>query len=58
VTFSQSLGKFEKEEFFDLADEYGILIMIGWACCDSWQHWSAWTNDTHVIAMQSLRTQV
>src|SRR3954453_5358048 len=29
-------GKMETEDFFDLADEQGILVMAGWCCCDIW----------------------
>ena len=33
-------GKLETKEFFDLADERGILVMAGWCCCDHWEHWA------------------
>ena len=36
-------GKLETEEFFRLADEQGILVMLGWCCCDQWEHWDKWT---------------
>ena len=36
-------GKLETEEFFHLADEQGILVMLGWCCCDHWEHWKDWT---------------
>ncbi len=51
-------GKLEAKEFFDLADERGILIMAGWCCCDHWEHWTEWTPEDHKIAEQSLRDQV
>jgi len=51
-------GKLESKEFFDLADERGILVMAGWCCCDHWEKWSNWTPDDHVIAEQSLRDQI
>jgi len=51
-------GKLETKEFFDLADERGILIMAGWCCCDHWEHWSEWTPEDHKIAEQSLRDQI
>ena len=31
-------GKLLSEEFFDLADRQGILVMAGWCCCDFWEH--------------------
>ena len=51
-------GKLEKEEFFDVADQKGILIMAGWCCCDFWERWPKWTDETLKIAQQSLRDQM
>jgi exo-1,4-beta-D-glucosaminidase len=51
-------GKFEPKEFFDLADERGILIMAGWCCCDHWEHWPNWKPEDFSISAQSLRDQI
>ena len=51
-------GKLETKEFFDLADERGILVMAGWCCCDFWEHWSEWKPEDYAIAQQSLRDQI
>jgi exo-1,4-beta-D-glucosaminidase len=51
-------GKLEAKEFFDLADERGILVMAGWCCCDAWEHWTSWRPENHKIAEQSLRDQI
>ena len=51
-------GKLETEDFFKLADEQGILVMLGWCCCDHWEHWKDWTPDDLVIATASLRAQM
>ena len=51
-------GKLETKEFFDLADQRGILVMAGWCCCDHWEHWAEWTPEDHKIAEQSLRDQI
>jgi exo-1,4-beta-D-glucosaminidase len=51
-------GKLETEEFFHLADEQGILVMLGWCCCDHWEHWKDWTADDLTIASASLRAQM
>ena len=32
-------GKMESEEFFNLADEQGVLVAAGWSCCDYWEQW-------------------
>ena len=39
-------GKLETEDFFRLADQQGILVMLGWCCCDHWEHWKDWTAKT------------
>jgi exo-1,4-beta-D-glucosaminidase len=51
-------GKLETKEFFDLADERGILVMAGWCCCDHWEHWANWKPQDFTIAEQSLRDQI
>jgi exo-1,4-beta-D-glucosaminidase len=51
-------GKLESKEFFDLADERGILLMAGWCCCDHWEHWPNWKPQDFTIAEQSLRDQM
>jgi exo-1,4-beta-D-glucosaminidase len=51
-------GKLETEEFFHLADQQGILVMLGWCCCDHWEHWKDWTPDDLTIAAASLRAQM
>jgi exo-1,4-beta-D-glucosaminidase len=51
-------GKLEDEHFFDLADEYGILVLAGWCCCDRWEQWAQWNDDTHAIAAASQHDQI
>jgi len=51
-------GKLETQEFFDLADRNGILVMAGWCCCDFWEHWAGWKPQDFAIAEQSLRDQI
>jgi len=51
-------GKLETEDFFRMADERGILVMLGWCCCDHWEHWKDWTPEDLTIATASLRAQM
>jgi exo-1,4-beta-D-glucosaminidase len=51
-------GKLETQEFFDLADHEGILVMAGWCCCDFWERWARWKPQDFEIAQQSLRDQM
>ncbi len=50
-------GKLEDDEFFNLADEQGILVMAGWCCCDLWEEWEKWGGDQLAVATASLRSQ-
>jgi len=51
-------GKMETQDFFDLADQKGILVMLGWCCCDQWEHWKKWTPDNFQVATASLHSQM
>ena len=51
-------GRMERDEFFDMADRLGILIMAGWTCCDFWEQWDEWTPETARIASASLSDQI
>jgi exo-1,4-beta-D-glucosaminidase len=51
-------GKLETDEFYDLADRQGVLIMAGWCCCDHWEQWKHWQPGDLEIATASLRSQI
>jgi len=51
-------GKLETDNFFDLADRYGVLIMAGWCCCDAWEKWHLWPQENYRISTESLRDQI
>lgn len=51
-------GKMETDEFFNLADEQGILVMAGWSCCDYWEQWEKWKPQDLAIATASLHSQI
>ena len=50
-------GKLEQDEFFEMTDRMGILVMPGWSCCDAWERWDDWTSEQHKIAGASLKDQ-
>ena len=50
-------GRIDRDEFFEKADEMGILVMPGWTCCDMWERWSEWTPETYKIAAGSMADQ-
>ncbi len=51
-------GKLETEDFYQLTDSQGILVMAGWCCCDFWERWPRWKPEDFEIAKQSLRDQI
>jgi exo-1,4-beta-D-glucosaminidase len=51
-------GKLEDESFMDRADRDGILIMAGWCCCDAWEKWGKWSEETKQVSVSSLRDQM
>jgi len=51
-------GKLDTDEFFHLTDRQGILVMLGWCCCDHWEQWKTWTPEDLTIATASLRSQM
>jgi exo-1,4-beta-D-glucosaminidase len=60
-------GKLESDYFYDLADRYGILILVGWGCCDQWEHWEhkpgyregpLWDRETYAVARHSQEDQL
>jgi exo-1,4-beta-D-glucosaminidase len=51
-------GKLETDDFYEMADQQGILVMAGWCCCDFWEHWGSWTEEDFDIAQASLRDQM
>ncbi|HVO62439.1 MAG TPA: hypothetical protein VMT53_15995 [Terriglobales bacterium] len=51
-------GKLDNDDFFDLADQMGILVIAGWCCCDKWEKWGTWNARDLEIATASLRSQI
>jgi exo-1,4-beta-D-glucosaminidase len=51
-------GKLETDLFYDIADEYGILLMPGWCCCSHWERWARWDDEDYRVGPASLRDQL
>lgn len=49
----RSEGKFEDDNFYDLCDQYGLLVMTGYMCCGTWQHPENWDQAERKVAMES-----
>ena len=46
------------DHLFEKCDEEGILLMVGWCCCSSWERWKNWTPDVVSVAQKSLQDQI
>jgi exo-1,4-beta-D-glucosaminidase len=51
-------GKLETNEFFEMADRMGVMVMAGWCCCDHWEHWDKWKPEDYEISAASLADQI
>lgn len=49
----RSEGKMEDDNFYALADKYGMLVMTGWMCCGAWQYPELWDAAKRASAMAS-----
>jgi exo-1,4-beta-D-glucosaminidase len=50
-------GHIEPDEFFDMADQMGILTLPGWECCDKWQSIASWTTADYAVAKASAAAE-
>ncbi|MEV5386841.1 sugar-binding domain-containing protein [Streptomyces sp. NPDC052721] len=57
-------GHLEPDEFFDLADRYGVLTLPGWECCDKWEgefngdeKGDRWTDADYPVAKASMAAE-
>ncbi len=55
IRFEGTLGN---EELYDLADQYGIMIMPGFVCCSKWESDSGWNAEDEMVAHNSLDSQM
>ncbi len=55
-------GKLENPEFYELADQLGVLVLPGWECCDKWEAHAgtgaaAWSESDYLIARRSMASE-
>ncbi|NUR82756.1 MAG: hypothetical protein HOY71_01570, partial [Nonomuraea sp.] len=48
-------GHLDTDELYDLADQYGILMIPGWECCNKWE--GSWTSADYPIAGAEMRSE-
>src|SRR5258706_8091864 len=55
IRFEGTLGN---EELYDLADQYGLILMPGFVCCSKWQSDTGWSIEDETVAYGSLNSQM
>lgn len=55
-------GKLENPEFYDLADQLGIMVLPGWECCNKWEAHAGtggapWSEQDYLIARRSMASE-
>jgi len=50
-------GHLETPLFYDLADQYGIVLLPGWECCSKWQQDGGWSSADQAIADASMASE-
>jgi len=51
-------GLLERADFLEWCDREGLMVIAGWCCCDCWEKWTTWSDETHAVAKASLRSQI
>jgi exo-1,4-beta-D-glucosaminidase len=51
-------GLLERNDFLEVCDREGILVIAGWCCCDCWEKWDRWPEENHHVGAESLRSQI
>lgn len=54
----RSEGKFEDDNFYELCDKYGLMVMTGWMCCGAWQYPENWSPAERTVAMESAKSMM
>jgi exo-1,4-beta-D-glucosaminidase len=43
---------------FEKCDKEGIMLLVGWCCCSSWERWKTWSPHLTDIAEMSWKDQI
>ncbi|MFD1045298.1 glycoside hydrolase family 2 TIM barrel-domain containing protein, partial [Kibdelosporangium lantanae] len=50
-------GKPENDEFYDIADRLGIMILPGWECCSAWENYGSFNAEKNKVAGDSMESE-
>lgn len=51
-------GKLADDHLLDVTDREGILVIAGWECCNIWERFIEWGDDTKAVAKASMQDQI
>ncbi|HCU51944.1 MAG TPA: exo-beta-D-glucosaminidase, partial [Micromonosporaceae bacterium] len=49
-------GHLEPDEFFEMTDRLGVLVIAGWECCNKWEA-GGWTSADYAVAKGSMSAE-
>jgi len=49
-------GHLEPDEFFEMSDRLGMLVLPGWECCNKWES-TSWSTADYAIAKASMSAE-
>jgi exo-1,4-beta-D-glucosaminidase len=50
-------GKPENDEFYDIADRLGIMVLTGWECCSAWEKYGSFNAEKNRVAGESAESE-
>jgi exo-1,4-beta-D-glucosaminidase len=50
-------GKPENDEFYDIADRLGIMVLTGWECCSAWESYGSFNAEKNRVAGESAESE-
>ncbi|ALG13502.1 hypothetical protein AOZ06_47505 [Kibdelosporangium phytohabitans] len=50
-------GKPENDEFYDMADRLGIMVLTGWECCSAWESYGSFNAEKNRVAGESAESE-
>lgn len=51
-------SKIADDSMLDRAEREGVPVMLGWMCCQQWEHWAEWSSEDQWVARASLRARI
>lgn len=50
-------GKPENDEFYEMTDRLGIMVLTGWECCSAWENYGSFNAEKNRVAGESAESE-